>query len=116
MNNDSQVDLKTIYAAIREEGFSERTINIINDYTYQILNGKTNLTQFTQAEHAGLCRAGEMLIGAYIVCNYAQASLAAGADAGASQAGPANWEIDEEQENLVHSTAILFLTYSNILI
>ena len=105
MNNDSQVDLKTIYAAIREEGFSERTINIINDYTYQILNGKTNLTQFTQAEHAGLCRAGEMLIGAYIVCNYAQASLAAGADAGASQAGPANWEIDEEQENLVQQWA-----------
>ena len=105
MNNDSQVDLKTIYAAIREEGFSERTINIINDYTYQILNGKTNLTQFTQAEHAGLCRAGEMLIGAYIVCNYARASLAAGADAGASQASPANWEIDEEQENLVQQWA-----------
>jgi hypothetical protein len=105
MNNDSQVDLKTIYAAIREEGFSERTINIINDYTYQILNGKTNLTQFTQAEHAGLCRAGEMLIGAYIVCNYAQASLAAGTDFGASQAGPANWEIDEEQEKVVQQWA-----------
>ena len=105
MNNDSQVDLRTIHAAIREEGFSERTIEIIDNYTYQILNGKTNLTQFTQAEHAGLCRAGEMLIGAYIVCNYAQASLAAGADAGASQAGPANWEIDEEQENLVQQWA-----------
>ena len=44
MNNDSQVDLRTIYAAIREEGFSERTIKIVDNYTYQILNGKTNLT------------------------------------------------------------------------
>ena len=90
MNNDSQVDLKTIYAAIREEGFSERTINIINDYTYQILNGKTNLTQFTQAEHAGLCRAGEMLIGAYIVSCYARTSLEASANASASQTCPGN--------------------------
>ena len=105
MNNDSQVDLRTIYAAIREEGFSERTIEIIDNYTYQILNGKTNLTQFNQAEHAGLCCAGEMLIGAYIVCNYAQASLATGADSGTSQAGPANWEIDEEQEKLVQQWA-----------
>ena len=105
MNNDSQVDLRTIYAAIREEGFSERTIKIVDNYTYQILNGKTNLTQFNQAEHAGLCCAGEMLIGAYIVCNYAQASLAPGTDPGTSQAGPANWEIDEEQEKLVQQWA-----------
>ena len=105
MNDDSQVDLQSVYAAICKEGFSERTIKIIDDYIYQILNGKTNLTQFNQAEHAGLCCAGEMLIGAYIVCNYAQASLAAGADAGASQAYPANWEIDELQEKLVQQWA-----------
>ena len=105
LNNDSLIDLKTVYSAIRDEGFSERTIKIIDNYTYQILNGKTNLTQFNQAEHAGLCCAGEMLIGAYIVCNYAQASLAASADARASQAGPASWEIDEEQERLVQQWA-----------
>ena len=45
--------------------------------------------------------AGEMLIGAYIVCNYARASLEAGADAAASEGGPANWEINALQEMLV---------------
>ena len=105
LNNDSIVDLKTVYAAIRNEGFSEQTIKIIDKYTFQILNGRTNLTQFNQAEHAGLCCAGEMLIGAYVVCNYAQASLAASTDAGASQASPANWEIDEAQEKLVQQWA-----------
>ena len=108
MDNDSQVDLKEVYAVIRDEGFSERTINVIDNYTYQIINGKTNLTQFNQEEHAGLCCAGEMLIGAYLVCNYAQASLAASRDAGAGQAdpaSPANWEIDEEQEKLVQQWA-----------
>ncbi|MBQ2418018.1 MAG: hypothetical protein II282_07495, partial [Alistipes sp.] len=39
----------------------------IDNFTNDILNGKTNLTQFNQAEHAGLCCAGEMLIGAYLV-------------------------------------------------
>ena len=102
---DSHVDLKTIFTAIRDNGFSERTINLINHYTTQILNGKTNFAQFNQAEHAGLCRAGEVLVGAYVVCNYAQASLTASADAGTGQTIPANWEIDEEQEKLVQQWA-----------
>ena len=42
-----------------------------------------------------------MLIGAYLVCNYAQSSLTAGKDAGAGKTGPANWQIDELQEQLV---------------
>jgi hypothetical protein len=99
------VSLEHIYSSIRDNGFSEPTLRLMDNYISNILNGKTDLTQFNQPEHAGLCLAGEMLIGAYIVCNYAQASLAAGADAGASQAGPANWEIDEEQENLVQQWA-----------
>ena len=65
---------------------------------YNILNGKTNLTQFNQPEHAGLCLAGEMLIGAYIVCHYARTSLEASSDAATSKASPANWEIDALQE------------------
>ena len=75
--------------------------------TLQVIfaNGKTNLAQFNQAEHAGLCCAGEMLIGAYLVCCYAHASLAPGADAGTGQAGPASWEIDEAQERLVQQWA-----------
>lgn len=78
----------------------------MDNYINDILNGKTNLTQFNQPEHAGLCCAGEMLIGAYIVCNYARASLEAGADAAAGERLPANWEIDERQERLVQQCAI----------
>ena len=104
-NDALSIDMKTIFASIREEGFNERTIKIIDNYTSQILNGKTNLAQFNQAEHAGLCCAGEVLIGAYIVCNYATASLTAGEDVGTSQAGPASWEIDFEQEKLVQQWA-----------
>ena len=92
------MDFDNINASIRNNGFSRHSLQLMDDYTNDIINGKTNITRFNQAEHAGLCRAGEMLIGAYIVCNYAQASLAAGADAGASQAGPANWEIDEDRK------------------
>ena len=101
----SFVDFDIIFAAIRDEGFSDRTISLVDNYTNQILNGKTNLAQFNQAEHAGLCCAGEVLIGAYLVCNYAQASLATSADAGTCQAVPASWEIDELQERLVQQWA-----------
>ena len=91
--------------AIREEGFSTHTIALIDNYISQIFNGKKDLTQFNQAEHAGLCCAGEVLIGAYLVCHYAQTSLAASADAGRGQAVPTNWEIDEAQERLVQQWA-----------
>ena len=101
------IELESIYAAIRDNGFSEQTIQLIDNYTNDILNGKTNLTQFNQAEHAGLCCAGEMLIGAYLVCNYARTSLAASADASASQVSPANWQIDELQEKLVCQSALI---------
>lgn len=97
--------MKVIYDAISSDGFSEQTIEIIDNYTKQIVDGKTNLTQFNQKEHAGLCCAGEALIGAYLVCNYAQSSLAAGEDAGAGKAGPASWQIDEAQERLVEQWA-----------
>ena len=91
--------------AIRDEGFSTHTIALIDNYISQIFNGKKDLTQFNQAEHAGLCCAGEVLIGAYLVCHYAQTSLAASADAGRGQAVPTNWEIDEAQERLVQQWA-----------
>ena len=41
-----------------------------------------------------------MLIGATIVCNYAQASLRASSDAGTGQASPFNWEIDEAHRRI----------------
>ena len=106
-NSTSMIELDSIYAAIRDNGFSEQTIQLIDNYTNDILNGKTNLTQFNQAEHAGLCCAGEMLIGAYLVSCYARTSFAASADASASQVSPANWQIDELQEKLVCQSALI---------
>ena len=55
LDSKSLEDLDAIYLAIRNEGFSDRTIKLIDNYISQILNGKTNLTQFNQTEHAGLC-------------------------------------------------------------
>ena len=37
--NGSFVDLDTIYASIRNEGFSNRTIALIDNFTNQIFNG-----------------------------------------------------------------------------
>lgn len=102
---DSLIDLGTIYDAIAYNGFSKETIDLIDIYTKHILNGKTNFNQFNQQEHAGLCCAGEVLIGAYIVCCYAQASLRTSANAGASQTSVSNWKIDEAQETLVQQWA-----------
>ena len=85
LSSRAGTDLASVYASIQDKGFCENTIQLITNYTNDILNGKTNLTQFNQAEHAGLCCAGEMLIGAYIVCDYARASLTTGADASAGQ-------------------------------
>ena len=90
LNSTSSISIESIYAAIRDNGFSELTIQLIDNFTNDILNGKTNLTQFNQAEHAGLCCAGEMLIGAYIVSCYARTSLEASANASASQVSPGN--------------------------
>ena len=98
LNSASPISIESIYAAIRDNGFSERTTQLIDNFTNDILNGKTNLTQFNQAEHAGLCCAGEMLIGAYIVSCYARTSLETSTNASASQTCPGNWEIDEFQE------------------
>lgn len=105
LDRDSLIDLGAIFDAIAYNGFSKETIDLIDIYTKHILNGKTNFNQFNQQEHAGLCCAGEVLIGAYIVCCYAQASLRAGANVGGSQTSISNWEIDEAQENLVQQWA-----------
>ena len=101
LSGRAEMDLASIFASIRDEFFSHNTIQLIDNYSNDILNGKTNLTQFNQAEHAGLCCAGEMLIGAYLVCCYARTSLTTSSDASASQISPANWQIDELQEQLV---------------
>ena len=105
LNYEHSASLESVNSSIRNNGFSEYTLQLIDNHINDILNGKTNLNQFNQPEHAGLCCAGEMLIGAYIVCNYARTSLEAGQYAATSQEGPTNWEIDELQEKLVQQWA-----------
>ena len=100
MINTSAINMELINLSINNHGFSESTIQIINNFTNDILSGKSNLTQFNQKEHAGLCCAGEVLIGAYIVCNYARVSLTSSGDAAASKRIPSNWAIDSLQEKL----------------
>ena len=86
-----------INTSIKYNGFSEHTLQLIDNYINDILNGRTNLDRFNLPEHAGLCTAGAPLIGAYIVCNYARTSLEPGRDAEPGQDGPSNWQIDELQ-------------------
>lgn len=94
-----------IHISIKDNGFSEHTLKLIDDFTNDILNGRTNLTRFNQQEHAGLCTAGASLIGAYVVCDYARRSIESGGDVAKSKGSPANWEIDAKQEELVQQWA-----------
>ena len=94
-----------INTSIIDDGFSEHTLKLIDDFTNDILNGRTNLTRFNQQEHAGLCTAGAPLIGAYVVCDHARRSLEPGSDVAESKGSPTNWEIDARQEELVQQWA-----------
>lgn len=53
----------------------------------------------TLPEHAGLCTAGKVLIGASVVADYARGSLTAGSDAAGGPGCCPNWQIDEAQEH-----------------
>ena len=96
-----------INTSITYNGFSAHTLQLIDNYTNDILNGRTNLDRFNQQEHAGLCLADSPLIGAYAVCGYARASFEPGRFSSKSQtSSPSNWEIDAKQEEC--STMLCF--------
>ena len=97
--------LQDIFRAIDADGFKESTLQKIDNYINDIENGRTNFPRFTQQEHAGLCKAGAALIGASVIASYARGSLTAGGDAESGQGSPANWEIDELQEQLIERWA-----------
>ena len=98
--------MNAIYQAIAADGFSENTLQMIDDLTNDIRYGRKDFVGFTLSEHAGLCKGGAPLIGASIVVGYARRSLASGGHAEGSQgSGPANWQIDEEQERLLETWA-----------
>ena len=97
-------ELNAIYEAIAVSSFSAETLQMINNLTNDILYGRKDLNGFTLSEHAGLCKGGAPLIGATIVVGYARRSLTTGSNAESGQGGsPANWQIDEEQEQLIET-------------
>ena len=97
--------LNDIYAAIATEGFTARTLQMIDNYTNDIRYGRKDFNGFTLPEHAGLCKGGSPLIGASVIACYATASFRASCDAEGRQGSPANWEIDEQQERLIEQWA-----------
>ena len=98
--------LHAIFDAIAHNGFEDTTLQLIANYINDIQNGTENFYRFNLAEHAGLCTAGAPLIGASIVASYARRSLtASGHAAGSQEQSPANWQIDERQEQLLEMWA-----------
>lgn len=98
--------LQVIYNSLASEGFSQQVLDLINNYTNDILYGTANFSRFNLPEHAGFCTAGAALIGASIVADYARRSLEASCNASGSQGGgPSNWKIDEAQEKAIESWA-----------
>ena len=47
-DNNLLTNIESINTSISNNGFSEYTIQLIDNYISKILNGKTNLTQFNQ--------------------------------------------------------------------
>ena len=97
--------LNDIYAAIAAEGFTSKTLQMIDNYANNIKNGTEDFPRFNLPEHAGLCKGGSPLIGASVIACYATASITTGCHVEGSQGSPANWEIDELQEKLIEQWA-----------
>ena len=123
--------LEHIYGIIAREGFTDIVLQEINDYIKDIQNGTEDFPRFNLSEHAGLSKGGASLIGASIIACYATASLTASSNAEGregkcksraeigshdfcrdtactrptGQGNPANWEIDERQEQLIEQWA-----------
>ena len=97
--------IEHIFGMIAKEGFTDITLQEIDNYINDILNGTEDFHRFNLSEHAGLCTAGAPLIGASIIACYATASFTASRNAEGCEGGPANWEIDERQELLIEQWA-----------
>lgn len=96
------ITLQEIFEAIAVEGYSLRVLKMIDNYSNEILYGTASFSRFTLPEHAGLCTAGPVLIGAAIVADYARGSLEASSHAAGGQGVcPSNWAIDEAQEKAI---------------
>ena len=67
--------IQDIYQLIAKEGFSDNTLQVIDNYVKKIQDGTEDFPRFNLSEHAGLCTAGAPLIGASIIASYATASI-----------------------------------------
>ena len=97
--------ISEIYNAIANNGFAEQTLQRIDEYINEIQNGTRDFPRYNFSEHAGLCKAGPVLIGASVIASYATRSLTASCHAKGCEGGPANWQIDELQEQLIEQWA-----------
>jgi hypothetical protein len=97
--------LEHIFGFIANEGFTDITLQEIDNYIKDIQNGTEDFPRFNLSEHAGLCTASAPLIGASVIACYATASLTAGGNAEGGEGGFANWQIDECQEKLIEQWA-----------
>ena len=97
--------LEHIYEVIAKEGFTDIALQKINNYIKDIQNGTEDFPRFNLSEHAGLSKGGAPLIGASIFVSYTRRSLTAGSNVEGSEGRPANWEIDERQEQLIEQWA-----------
>ena len=86
--------IQDIYEAIAAEGFTEATLQLIDNHVNEIQNGTRDFYRFNLTEHAGFCKAGPVLIGASIIASYATRSLTASSNAQGCEGSPANWQID----------------------
>ena len=87
--------IQDIYEAIAAEGFTEATLQLIDNHVNEIQNGTRDFYRFNLTEHAGFCKAGPVLIGASIIASYATRSLTASSNAQGCEGSPANVFIDE---------------------
>ena len=93
--------LNDIYVAIAAEGFTNKTLQMIDNYTNDIRYGRKDFNGFTLPEHAGLCKGGSPLIGAAIVVSYARRSLTTGCNAESSQGQSKSSEICKSYKPII---------------
>jgi hypothetical protein len=105
--------IQDIYELIAAERFCERTLHLIDEQVNDIQNETRDFPRFNLSEHAGLCKSGQVLIGASIIAGYATRSLTASSHAEGSQGGPANWQIDERQEQELRPYILIQSTLKN---
>ena len=98
-------NIQDVYNVIASEGFTERSLKLIDKLVNEIQNGTRDFPRYNLSEHAGLCKAGPVLIGASIIASYATGSLTASCNAEGCEGSPANWQIDEYQEQLIEQWA-----------